>query len=95
VQFAVRKAERELTGLGARIEEARDQAAFLFGDELESAAGTEVTAKIELAVAENTIARGEIRCRYLERQIAALAEVESILTAIIRPKTQSCVDVPS
>jgi hypothetical protein len=87
VQVAVREAESELGGLRLRLEESGDRAAFLFGDGMESEADADPRDKAALKELEGFLARGGIRRRYLERQVATFREIIAVLTAAINPRT--------
>ena len=84
---ALRDAEKEHAGLQKRIADAGAGAAFLFGDGLESEADIDPANKARLEDVEGILVRGQIRNRYLERQIAALHEIKTMLDSIAKPET--------
>jgi hypothetical protein len=87
VKQAARDAERELAGLRARLQESRDRAGFLFGDDVASQADGNPRDKATLKDLEGFLSRGSIRLRYLERQVAAFAAISAILDETIKPTT--------
>ncbi len=87
VQAAAREADSELSGLRVRLQESGDRAAFLIGDGMESEADTDPRQKSALRELEGFLARGAIRRRYLERQVATFREIIAVLTQAINPRT--------
>lgn len=86
VAAALRESERELGQLSRRLKDATTQAAFLFGNEVESEAGDPV-AEARLKEAEAFLVRGQHRANYLERQVTILREISANLERIVSPVT--------
>ena len=87
VQAALRESEEEHAGLQSRLKDASARAAFLFGNGLESEADDDPANRERLKEAEGFVVRGQLRNRYLERQLTALREVKAILDTIVKPET--------
>jgi len=87
VAAALRESERELSQLTKRLKDANTQAAFLFGNELESEVGDDAAKEARLKEAEAFLVRGQHRANYLERQVAILREISANLERIVSPVT--------
>jgi hypothetical protein len=87
VAAALRESERELTQLTRRLKEANTQAAFLFGNELESDTGNDPDKEARLKEAEAFLVRGQRRASYLERQVVILREIAANIERIVTPVT--------
>lgn len=88
VERAIRDGTRELAGLQQRLAQASSSAAFLFGDTIEGEMGGDSAAEARLKESEQVLVRGQMRERYLTRQLAALENVRAILQDIVQPQTK-------
>jgi hypothetical protein len=87
VRAAVRQAVTEFAGLRARLQETGDRAAFLLGDGVESDTAGDPSSEAALKEAESFLMRGEMRSRYLAKQISTLNEIGELLAAVVKPET--------
>ena len=87
VAAALRESESELNQLSRRLKDATTQAAFLFGNELESEVGNDAAKEARLREAEAFLVRGQHRANYLERQVVILREIAGNLERIVSPVT--------
>jgi hypothetical protein len=85
VETAMRAAEAELRGLNQRMASLAAEASFLFGDGLDSAVDDDPRGREKLKQMEEFLSRGEMRLRYLTRQLSTLSDVQGKLDAIITP----------
>jgi hypothetical protein len=88
VERALRDSRRELIGLQERLAQASSSAAFLFGDTIEGDTAGNSAAEARLQESEQILVRGQMRERYLSRQLAALEDVRVILQGIVQPQTK-------
>jgi hypothetical protein len=87
LRAAIRQAETEFAGLRARLQETGDRAAFLLGDGVESDTTGDTSSEAALKEAEGFLVRGEMRSRYLAKQISTLNEIGELLSAVVKPET--------
>jgi hypothetical protein len=88
IERALRDSRSELEGLKARLAQASTSAAFLFGDTMEGDTRGDSVAEARLKENEAVLVRGQMRERYLARQITALESVRTILQDIVQPQTK-------
>ena len=87
VRAAIREAEKEFAGLRARLQEIGDRAAFLLGDGVQSDTTGDPSSEAALKETESFLMRGEMRSRYLAKQISTLKEIGELLSAVVKPET--------
>jgi hypothetical protein len=89
VERAIRDSRRELQGLQERLAQASSSAAFLFGDTIEGETAGNSAAEARLRESEQVLVRGQMRERYLTRQLTALESMRTILQEIVQPQTKT------
>lgn len=84
IHAALGEADRELRGLTARIEKAREGAAFLYGNEVDSQTSGNAGQENSLLSMESTLTQGQARASHLEAQLRELTTIENALDVLLR-----------
>jgi len=83
IHDAIGEADREFRGLSRRIDEAREGAGFLYGNEIESQTET-ASDESDLRGMEITLTRGQARATHLQAQLRELRTIERSLEELQR-----------